>query len=124
MIKIVYCIQKPDSMNAQEFDRSWPTELQLVKNLGRSLTACRCVFSRTILPDVNDVFRRDRPGLQPPYDGILEFWWKSPEDLKFNMGSLSTMETRAARDRLLEAEKGIIDASKSRLFVTEEHVIF
>lgn len=124
MIKVAYCIQKPDGMNVQEFDRAWSNEVQLVKNLGRSLTACRCVFSRTILPDVNEEFRRDRPGLQPPYDGILEFWWKSPEDLKLNMSSLSSMETRAARQRLLEEEKGIIDTSKSRLFVTEEHVIF
>jgi len=111
-------------MDGQEFGRYWSNEIQLVKNLGRSLTACRCVYSRTILPDVNDALRKNRPGMQPPYEGMLEFWWKSPEDLKFSMSNLSTAEARAASERFLEDEKRIVDASRSRIFVTEEHVIF
>ena len=121
MIKVVYCIQKPDDTDSREFDRYWSTEIQLLKYLGKSLTACRCVYSRTILPEVNDAFRRDRPGMQPPYEGILEYWWKSREDLKQGMRSI---EARAASAPLLEDEKRIIDYSGSRLFVTEEHVIF
>jgi len=121
MIKVVYCIQKPDSMDGQEFGRYWSNEIQLVKNLGRSLTACRCVYSRTILPDLNDALRRNRPGMQPPYEGMLEFWWQSTEDLKCGM---STIVARAATERFMEDEKRIVDSSRSRIFVTEEHVIF
>jgi len=123
MIKVVYCIQKCDEIDLQEFGRDWSKEIQLIKNLGKSLTASRCVYNRTILPDVNDEFRRNRPGMQAPYEGILEFWLKSAEDLRRTL-SFMDAQVRAANERLLEDEKRIIDVSRSRLFVTEESVIF
>ena len=121
MIKVVYCIQKPDDMDSKEFNRYWSNDIQLAAFFGGSFNAYRGVSSRAILPDENDRLLRDRPGMPAPYDGIIEYWWKSRKD--FTDG-VNTMGARAASERLLEEESHFIDFSRSRLMVTEERVLF
>ena len=121
MIKVLYCIQKPDELDSREFDRYWSEETQLVKYFGRSLNACRGVYNRTILSQVNDAYRRVRPGMAAPYQGIFELWWKSQQDFEWGM---NTAEARAATERLLEDEKRLVDYSRSQLVVAEEQLLF
>ncbi len=43
MIKVVYCIQKPDDMDSKEFNRYWSNDIQLAAFFGGSFNAYRGV---------------------------------------------------------------------------------
>jgi hypothetical protein len=59
--------------------------------------------------------------MQPPYDGITEVWWDRVDDLK---AALATAEGARAMKELLDDESTFIDFAHSRLFCTQEHLIF
>ena len=121
MIKLVYCITKRDDVSAEDFYHSWLEDHgTLVKSFAEAMGAVKYVQSHTILPDVNARFIASR-GLEQPYDGITEFWWNSVEEMK---ASGATPEGRAASKTLIEDEARMIDFSRCRVFMTEEHEIF
>jgi hypothetical protein len=60
-------------------------------------------------------------GVQPPLTGITEVWVDSMAALE---GGFNTPEGRDIGVKLIEDEKRFVDLSRSRVFLTKEHLIF
>jgi uncharacterized protein (TIGR02118 family) len=121
VIKLVYCLRKRDDVDKAEFHRYWLQEHgPLVRKLAAAIRARKYVQSHTVLPELNRGFAEGR-GLAEPYEGITEVWWDSAEELR---RGLESEEGRAAGRALAEDEARFIDFSRSRVFMTEEHLIF
>ncbi len=121
MIKLVYCIRKRADLPAADFYRYWLEEHgPLVRSVAEAIKAAKYVQSHTAEPGLNDIFKQSR-GLAEPYDGITEVWWEDITDLH---AAMATEEGRAAMARLVDDESTFIDFANSRVFMTEEKVIF
>ena len=121
MIKLVYCVRKQVGLSREAFERYWLEQHgPLVRRLADTLGARKYVQSHTIQPQLNEAILKSR-GLSEPYDGITELWW---DDLASYQASANSPAAREARRALLEDEATFIDFSHSRIFLTEEHVIF
>lgn len=121
MIKLVYCLTRREDVDPQEFHRYWLHDHgPLVKGVADAIGAVKYVQSHTILPELNIAFQESR-GLEPAYDGITEVWWENRGALEAGMAS---DKGRAAHATLKADEAKFIDFSRSRVFMSEEHLIF
>ncbi len=121
MIKLVYCVRKRTDLSQEAFARYWLEQHgALVQSLAEALGARKYVQSHTVEPDMNEAILKSR-GLSEPYDGITELWW---DDLASYQATANSPAAREARRALLEDEATFIDFSRSRIFLTEEHVVF
>lgn len=121
MIKLVYCVTRRDDVSPEEFYRYWLEEHgPKVRGVAKALNAVKYIQSHTVLPERNEALRESR-GLEPPYDGITEVWYPAPGEPR---EEISAEERQAAAQLLLDDESKFIDFSRSRVFMTEEHVIF
>lgn len=121
MIKLVYCVHKRADVPDAEFHRYWlETHGPLVRGFAAAIKARKYIQSHTVLPALNGLFEQSR-NLAPAYDGITEVWWDDAAALEAGM---ATPEGQEAHRRLKEDEATFIDFSQSRVFMTEEHVIF
>ena len=121
MIKLVYCITRRGDVDLEEFYRYWLNDHgPLVKSVAEAIGALKYVQSHTTLPELNNIFQDSR-GLAAPYDGITEVWWQNKDALEAGM---SSAEGQAAHAALKEDEAKFIDFSQSRVFMSEEHLIF
>jgi uncharacterized protein (TIGR02118 family) len=121
VIKLVYCVRKRDDVSPEEFHRYWLEDHgALVASVAEEIHAARYVQSHTAHPELNQILRDSR-GLDEAYDGITEVWWESLAELQ---AALETEAGQEAQGRLIEDESTFIDFARSRVFLTEEHVIF
>ena len=121
MIKLVYCVTRREDVSPEEFYRYWLEEHgPKVRSVAKALNAVKYIQSHTVLPERNQALQESR-GLEPPYDGITEVWYPSPGEPR---EEVSAEERQAAAKLLLDDESRFIDFSRSRVFMTEEHVIF
>ena len=84
------------------------------------MRAAKYIQSHTIAPEFNAAVVESR-GFATPLDGITEVWWKSVDDL--TAGSATPRGAEAYRE-LIEDERRFVELSRSRCFLTKEHVIF
>ena len=121
MIKLVYCVTRREDLPPDQFRKYWREQHgPLVRSFAEALRARRYVQSHTLDTPLNDQLTQSRGGGEA-YDGITEVWWDSMEDLQAGMQSPGGVKAGQA---LLEDEGKFLDLSRSRLFLTEEHVIF
>ena len=121
MIKLVYCIRKRADLPVEDFRKYWLEQHgPRVRIVAAQINATKYVQSHTVEPGLNDIFQQSR-GLAEPYDGITEVWWEDVADLH---AAMATPEGRAAMGRLVDDESKFIDFASSRVFMTEEQVIF
>ncbi|HYC55509.1 MAG TPA: EthD domain-containing protein [Candidatus Binatia bacterium] len=121
MIKLVYCVRRRSDIAAADFYEYWlGRHGPLVKGFADALEAVRYVQSHTIAPDLNALLQQSR-GRKDPYDGITEVWWRDEDGLR---RALESPQGQEAARALIEDESRFIDFSRSRVFLTREHVIF
>lgn len=121
MIKLVYIIRRRADFTPEAFRERWlVTHGPLVKQAANAIGARRYIQSHTIDTPLNAALAASR-GMGEAYDGITEVWW---DDMDTLTAGMSSDEGRAAAQRLLDDEREFIDFEHSRIFLTEEHVIF
>ncbi|MBL6751381.1 MAG: EthD domain-containing protein [Nevskia sp.] len=121
MIKLVFCVRKRADLSTEQFQQYWLKQHgPLVRGFAKAIRARKYIQSHTTAAELNEIFRQSRD-LAPAYDGITEVWWDDAEALKAGM---ATEEGQAAHRALLEDEKKFIDLKQSRVFMTDEHLIF
>ena len=86
-IKIVYCLRRKPEISHQEFQRYWLEEHgPKVIAAGEAIGMKRYVQSHTIGTALSDALAASRGGLEP-YDGIMEGWWDSEDEILAVLGS-------------------------------------
>ncbi len=121
MLKFVYIVRRHPKYSPEAFRKYWlENHGPLVRRFASALKARRYVQSHTIDSQLNQIAQQIRQTL-PPYDGITEIWWDSPEDL---IAALSTPEGLEANRLLAEDEARFCDLPNCSVFFTEEHSIF
>ena len=126
MIKFVYCICKRVDLSNEEFRTFWKDKHgPYIRSLAKTLRAKKYVQSHTVDTPLNEEIIKSRGLDTPPYDGVTEIWWDSMDEF---VASVSTPEGQAAAQQYIlgsdVAEANFVDFSKSRAFLTEEHVVF
>jgi uncharacterized protein (TIGR02118 family) len=120
-IKIVYCLRRKAGVSREEFQRYWleehgPKVVAVMAAIGMK----RYVQSHTLETPLNDAVAASRGG-QEAYDGVMEGWWDSEDDVG---GALGSPEGQIAARELLEDEGTFIDFARSPIFFTREHVMY
>ena len=119
MIKMLFAIRRLPHLSPEEFHRYWrETHGRLAQKKLPALRVKRYVQTHTIDTPFNDVLRESRGGGEP-YDGIVEIWWDSIEELE---AAFATPEGVQASEELLEDEKRFIDLQRSSMWLAEEEV--
>lgn len=120
MVKMIFAIRRLPELSPAEFHRYWREEHgKLAREKLPGLRARRYVQTHTLDTPFNEVLRESRSGGEP-YDGIVEIWWDSLDDLE---AASSTPEGASASAELLEDEKRFIDLERSSIWLAEEHVL-
>jgi hypothetical protein len=108
-------------MTDAEVHRTWHDDHgRLVRGLADKVNMRKYIQSHTIEPEyARSVF--STRGVQAPLTGITEVWVDSPASLE---SSFDTADGREIAQVLIEDERRFVDLSRSRCFLTKEHVIF
>jgi uncharacterized protein (TIGR02118 family) len=121
MFKFVYCVTRRSELSVADFRKYWlENHGPLVRQWAKVLRAKRYVQSHTLDTPLNAAAQQPR-GTKPPYDGITEIWWDSPDDL---VQALSTAEGQEVNLLLTQDEARFCDLPKCSVFFTEEFTIF
>lgn len=119
MIRLTYVLRRRPEHSLEEFQSYWRTvHGPLVAKHAERLNVLRYVQVHTLEDPANDAMARARGGMEPPYDGVAELWWRSRDDLA---AALDTAEGRAAGEELLEDERKFIDLARSTLWLGHEY---
>ena len=120
-IKVTYLLSKRDSLSVAQCHKTWLSDHgPLVTSFAKDMRAAKYIQSHTIAPEFNAAVVKSR-GFAAPLDGITEVWWKSIDDL--TAGSAAPRGAEASA-KLIEDERRFVEMSRSRCFLTKEHVIF
>lgn len=121
MIRLVHMLRRAPGCSQQEFGAIWrDANGPLVASLQSDLDLVRYL---QIHPDPADqgldtAAAAARGGMLEPFDGIAEYWWKSPESLRT---ALSTATGSAAADKLVASESRFVDLAASPLWFAIEY---
>lgn len=121
MYKLTFCLRRRPDLTREEFQSYWlDRHADLVVERSGPLRIRRYVQSHTeSLSGLHAALQRRNGGAPEPFDGIVEIWVDSIDDLTADDPAL-----RAAGAELLDDERNFIDLANSPMFVTREHVIF
>jgi uncharacterized protein (TIGR02118 family) len=118
MIRIEFALRRKAGMSREEFQDYWKNEHgPLVAQHSTRLAIHRYIQTHTLDDPINDGLAEARGGMEEPYDGVAELWWKTNDDLN----AFNTEEGRAAATELLEDEKKFIDLPNSPLYFAHEY---
>jgi len=106
MIKLVYCITRRPGMSLEEFSRYWR---EVHGPIGRRIPGLRRLVQSHPLARPADI-------VLPAFDGMAELWF---DDLAALEAARRSPEWRASS----ADEANFIDATRTALFLTEEHEI-
>jgi hypothetical protein len=120
-VKVTYLLSKLDKLTVAECHRTWLNDHgPLVTSFAKTMHAAKYIQSHTIAPEFNANLVTSR-GFAKPLDGITEVWWASMDEMQ--AGS-ATPEGERVGSALVEDERRFVEMSRSRCFLTREHVIF
>ena len=119
MIRLTFVLRRKPELSREDFQSYWrSTHGPLVAKHAQHLNVLRYVQVHTLEDPANDAMAAARGGMEPPYDGVAELWWRTREDLAAGLGS---EEGQAAGDELLEDERRFIDLPSSPLWFNHEY---
>lgn len=120
MLKMIYCVRRREDIPLDEFFRYWEkNHAPLVIQHSAAMRIVRYIQNPTMPTPFNEVIRAGR-GLQEPFDGVAELWWKGMDDLQQAAASPDFIE---AQNALIEDEKRFIDLEHSCCYFCEERTV-
>lgn len=120
-VKITYLLQGRQGMTDAEVHKTWHDDHgPLVRSLVGPLNMRKYIQSHTIEPDYARAVFSTR-GVQAPLTGITEVWTESTDAL---ISGSDNAEGRRVGEMLIEDERRFVDLSRSRCFLSKEHLIF
>jgi uncharacterized protein (TIGR02118 family) len=115
--KMVFCLRRLESIDAEEFTRYWREEhAQLFRQYASALAVRRYTQSSRLPGRMNDALRAHR-GAPDGFDGVAEVWFDSIDELR---AALTSADGRAAAEALIVDERRFIDHDRSPIWIAEE----
>lgn len=120
MIKFMQCIRRKPQLSAAEFRRYWDRYREVWVELGQLSRASRMATSLGLEIDHNTTVQLAR-GTREPFDGVLEVWWGSGEQVNQCLQD-PAIKAKVVAMRQLQDE--FIDLTSSSFFFAseEEHL--
>ena len=119
MIRLSFVLRRKTDRSRTEFQQYWrEVHGPLVAGYAAALNMHRYVQVHTLDDPVNDQLAAARGGMEPPYDGVAEVWWRNREAL---VSALDTSAGRDAAKALVEDEARFIDLVHSPLWLNYEY---
>lgn len=121
-IKMVACVRKRADLTFAEFSRYWRNDhKKLVLEHLPALRARRYAQNHLTEPEFGVLLAQPRGMDTGSYDGVLELWWDSLDEV---VAAFSSPECLAASAILAEDEARFIDLAASKVFLAEELIMF
>lgn len=118
MIRIEFALRRKKGMTREDFQQYWQDiHGPLVAQHSTTLNIHRYIQLHTLDDPINDALAEARGGMEEPYDGVAELWWKTPEDLS----AFLSAEGASAAQELLDDENKFIDLPNSPLWFAYEY---
>ncbi len=118
MIRLVFLIRRQPHLTLEEFHTYWRDEHgPLAAFHQQHLGIVRYTQSHRLEDASNDRMAEARGGMEPPYDGVAELWFRSEE--AFAEAGRSA-RGRAAGKALLEDEATFIDLARSPIWLAHD----
>ncbi len=119
VIRLTYVLRRQPGASRGEFQDYWRrVHGPLVAGHAERLRLLRYVQVHTIDDPANAQMAEARGGMEEPYDGVAELWWRSRDDLQ---ATLEDEEAQAASAELIEDEASFIDHPNSPLWFAYEY---
>ena len=118
MIRLISCIKRKLDVTPSEFQKYWdaPQFQDQINNMASTLNAIRGVKNRTLHVEANVLAQELRETEVEPFDGTIEYWWKSAQDFQ---GLLSTPEAEQALKEMKIFQEPFVDSANCSVFFTE-----
>lgn len=118
MIRYINCIRKKSDVSAEEFREYWcgAEYGELLDRVASYYQAARHSRNLTLKVEMGDRLISDR-GMDEPYDGTIEFYWETANQLSALYGS---EEAKALAEQMNKYQSEFIDMSRSTAFFTED----
>ena len=121
MIRLVHMLRRAPGLTQEQFAAAWRDgNGPLVASVQTDLDIVRYL---QVHPDpaaqgIDRQAAEARGGMQLPYDGIAEYWWRSEDALRM---ALSSAAGKSAAERLVECEQQFVDLPASPLWFATEY---
>lgn len=120
MIKFMQCIRRKPQLSVAEFRQHWDRYKGVWLELAKLSGAKRMVTSIGLDIDQNTTIQLAR-GTREPFDGVLEMWWVSGEQVAKSLQD-PTLKEKLASMRQYQEE--FVDlASSSFFFASEDELL-
>lgn len=116
MIRLIQLLRRAPQLSSEAFTARWrDVHGPLVASLQTDLDLVRYVqvHRDPFAQELDTKAATPRGGMQPPFDGIAEYWWKSESALR---AALATAAGAAAADHIVESERAFVDLPASPLW--------
>lgn len=118
MFKLFFCLRRRSDLSRVQFLEHWHgIHADIARRGASALGAVKYVQNHTVSLPINDALRESR-GAPEPFDGVVELWFESVEDVA---STFHEPGARAAIKALLIDEPNFIDLEASPMFLTEAH---
>lgn len=121
MIRMVQMLRRAQHLTHEAFSAYWRdvhgplvAALQVDLDIARYVQLHRDPAGQALDTQASDA----RGGMEPPFDGIAEYWWKGEEALRI---ALSRTAGQAACERLVESERNFTHTAASPLWFATEY---
>lgn len=121
MIRMIHMLRRANGISQADFASAWrDTHGPLVAAVQTDLDIVRHL---QLHPDpagqgIDAQAASARGRMQPAFDGIAEYWWKSEESLRL---ALASEAGKTAAARLVESERHFVDLAASPLWFASEY---
>ena len=120
MIKMIFALRRLPHLSREEFQKYWREKHGPLAQKNLPILRCkRYIQNHTLQTDFDELLQMTRGFTTEPFDGIVELWWDSIQDIEEAYG---TPEGAEAQNELLEDERKFIDLERSPMWFAEEHV--
>jgi uncharacterized protein (TIGR02118 family) len=118
---MVACVRRRSDLSYEEFSRYWRDDHRklVVENVS-ALNVRRYAQNHLIARDFGVGLAQSRGMDTDHYDGVLELWW---DDIATFTTAFASQEGQAASALFADDEANFIDLSRSKVFLTEEHIM-
>jgi EthD domain-containing protein len=121
-IKMVACVHRRSDLTLEEFAHYWREDHRALVLAKLPALQARRYAQNHLLPNELGPGLAAARGMDVDcYDGVLELWWDTLDDV---LAAFSTAEALEASAVLAEDEARFIDLSRSKVFLTEELIMF